>query len=80
MLALLKGFEVEVGLSDHRGIIEKSKDDRLLWVVIAQSLLVDFEVIITVVFAGFSLALVQEVLFFVLDFVELPTSLSFSEA
>jgi hypothetical protein len=69
MLALLKGFEVEVGLTDHRGLVEKSEDDGLFWVVIAQSFLIDFKVIKSIVFARLSLTLVQKVLLFVFYFV-----------
>lgn len=69
MLALLKGFEVEVGLTDHRGLVEKSEDDGLLWVVIAQSFLIDFKVIKSIVFARLSLTLVEKVFLFVFDFV-----------
>ena len=79
VFSFLEGLQVEVRLSDHVWVVEEADDDWLSRIVVAESFLVNFEVIVSVVSSLSGLTLVEKILFFIFYLVEFPLSASLAE-
>ena len=60
-------------------LIEETQNDGLFWVVVTESFLIYFEVLVTIVLPRLRLALVQQILLLIFDLIKFPARLPLPE-